>query len=209
MFWFVTRVIERWWLICGPDMLGMPPMEDNFGPCRRNPFIEAASVTPFMNAQLDEMTIRDVLVPINNKLLRLLKERMLARKREHWYEIYLVSFIILHNSEWVLSHVMDFARRFGVNVSVYWSPPDLRDVCRNADCASPQPEPRSNHGSPLSHAYYQACKTVLVYFHFASGGAAPLSLDWTGPEKCDPSMTEHQIAYLRDIKEEVRRQGRS
>jgi transposase InsO family protein len=121
MFWSVMRMIERWWLICGLDMLGMPPMEQNVGPCRRNPFIKAAPVTPFMDTQLDEMTIRDVLVPLKNKLMRLLRERMLARKREDWYEIYLVSFIILHNSERVLSHIMNFARRFGVNVSVYWS----------------------------------------------------------------------------------------
>lgn len=72
-----------------------------------------------------------------------------------------------------------------------------------------QPDNRSSHESSLSQGYYQASKTLLAYFHFASGGAAPLSLDWDGPSKEDASiMTPAQIAYLRDIKKEVASQGR-
>lgn len=87
------------------------------GPCRRNPFMDAIPVTPVMDTQLDELAIRGVLVPLKANLMRLLKEKVLAKKKEYWYEIYLASFIILHNSERVLEHMVDFSRRFGVSVS--------------------------------------------------------------------------------------------
>lgn len=93
-------------------------MKENIGPCRRNHFVDSVPVTPVMDTQLDELAITEVLVPLKAKLLRLLKARVLAKKKEHWYEIYLASFIILHNAERVLDHVVDFGRRFGVSVSI-------------------------------------------------------------------------------------------
>ncbi|KAJ5611890.1 hypothetical protein N7528_008995 [Penicillium herquei] len=182
IFWSATRMIERFWLICGDDRLGMPPMKHNIGPCRWNPLVEAIPVTPVMDTQLDELAIGHVLIPLKNNLLRLLKAKIYAKKRENWYEIYLACFIVLHNSERVLSHIMDFSRRFGVN-----------------------PSPRSNGESPLSDAYYHACKTVLAYFHFASGGAAPL--DRLSSARNDSVMDQRQIKYLQDIRDEVQNQN--
>ncbi len=118
MFWSATRMLERFWLICGTDMLGVPPMEHDIGPCRRNPVIEAIPVTPIMDTQLDELAVTGVLVPLKAKLLRLLKARVLAKEKEYWYEIYLASFVVLHNAERILDHVVDYARRFGISVSI-------------------------------------------------------------------------------------------
>ena len=197
-------MIERFWLICGADMLGMAPMERNIGPCRHNHHIDAIPVTPIMDTQLDEIAIRDVLIPLKTRLLRILKAKVLAKKKEYWYEICLATFIILHNSERVLDHVVDFARRFGVSVSV-------QENCtfRILTILFPQPKPKANDESSLSHAYYHACKTLLAYFHFASGGATPLALDWGGPTQDSSIVDQHQVAYLRNIKTEILRQGQS
>ncbi|EPE33006.1 hypothetical protein GLAREA_06018 [Glarea lozoyensis ATCC 20868] len=180
MFWSATRMIERFWLICGNDTLGLPPMDENLGFCRRSQFFPSVPVTPVMDTQLDELAIEHVLIPLKTKLLRILKARVLSKKKEFWYEIYLTCFIILHNSERVNEHILDFSRRFGV-----------------------MPTPKSNDESSLSQAYYHGCKTILAYFHFASGGAAPLSLDWDTPPRDVPDMTPEQIAYMRDIKADV------
>ena len=48
---------------------------------------------------------------------------------------------------------------------------------------------------------------MLAYFHSASGGAAPLSLDWNVIPNDALGMTAEQIAYLRSLKAEVLRQG--
>lgn len=117
MLWSATRMIERFWLITGDDMLGLPPMKQSIGPCRLNPYIEAVPVTPIMDTQLDEIAIKHVLVPLKSKLLRLLKAKFLEKKRENWYETFLVSFIILHSSEVVIGQVMDYSRRYGISVS--------------------------------------------------------------------------------------------
>ncbi|RYP44897.1 hypothetical protein DL768_008692 [Monosporascus sp. mg162] len=180
MLWSATRMIERFWLITGDDMLGLPPMKQSIGPCRLNPYIGAVPVTPIMDTQLDEIAIKHVLIPLKSKLLRLLKEKVLEKKKENWYEIFIASFIILHNSEVILGHVMDYSRRFGISFA-----------------------PRSNDETSLSHAYYHACKTVLAYFHFASGGAAPLLLDWHNPDLDTSVMSQKQIDFLLDLKGEV------
>ncbi|KAK4151390.1 hypothetical protein C8A00DRAFT_17199 [Chaetomidium leptoderma] len=180
MLWSTTKMVWKRWLVCGTDTLGMRTMEHDMPIYLRNPFMDSALVTPVMQVQLETMLVRDVLVPLKDKLLRLLKEKILAKKKEDWYEIYLVSFIILHNTEWEVGRIAYFTRRLGLN-----------------------PAPQSNRESSLSQAYYHACKTVLAYFHFASGGAAPLSLDWVSSGQNNFAMTEPQIAYLRDIKDEL------
>ncbi|KAJ8130638.1 hypothetical protein O1611_g2985 [Lasiodiplodia mahajangana] len=184
MLWSATRMIERFWLVTGNDLLGLPPMKQNIGPCRYNPYVKAVPVTPVMDTQLDEITIRHVLIPLKSKVMCLLKNKMLEKKKKNWYEIFLATFIILHNSEVVLSQVMDYSRRYGISFA-----------------------PRSNDESSLSHAYYHACKTVLAYFHFASGGAIPLSLDWSNPDSGHSIMPQKQVEFLCEMKRELQTQG--
>jgi hypothetical protein len=117
LLWSATRMIERTWLICGDDLLGFEPMTGKIGPCRFNPYQHAIPVTPVMDTQLDELIIGGILIPLKNKLLGLMKERALSKKREDWYELYLASFITLHNAEQVLDHMADYAKRFGMTVS--------------------------------------------------------------------------------------------
>ncbi|PVH81306.1 hypothetical protein DL98DRAFT_416727 [Cadophora sp. DSE1049] len=90
-----------------------------------------------MDTQLDELAIKDVLVPLKTNLLSLLKSRILAKKKEY------------------------------------------------------------------CHACYHGCKTILAYFHFASGGAAPLSLDWDSAAEDTSILSPDQIAYLRGVKREL------
>lgn len=116
-FWAATRTIERFFYICGDDLLGMDAMCADIGPCRRNPLADSVPVTPIMDTQVDELAINVLLVPLKTRLLQLLKCRILAKKREYWYEIYLASFVVLHNVERVADHIADYARRFGLTVS--------------------------------------------------------------------------------------------
>ncbi|KAI0384781.1 hypothetical protein F5Y04DRAFT_221149 [Hypomontagnella monticulosa] len=183
MFWSATRMTERFWLITGSDLLGQPPMKEAIGPCRYNPHIKAVPVTPIMDTQLDEISIKHVLIPLKSKLLHLLKKKVLEKDKQNWYEIFLTSFIFLHSLEVVLGQVMDYSRRYGISFS-----------------------PRSNGESSLSHAYYHACKTILVYYHFACGSAAPLSLDWNDPNVDTSIMSQEQIKFLCDLKGEIKRQ---
>lgn len=68
--------------------------------------------------------------------------------------------------------------------------------------------PKPNDGNSLSREYYHACKTVLAYFHFASGGAAPLALDWHNQASDTSIMSHEQVDFLCDIKNELSKQGK-
>ncbi|KAK3071574.1 hypothetical protein LTR53_008382 [Teratosphaeriaceae sp. CCFEE 6253] len=184
-FWAATRMIERTWLICGDDLLDMDPMKESVGPCKRNPFVTAIPATPRMDTQLDQLAIGGILIPLERRLLGMLKHKALGKKRADWYEIYLASFIILNNTERVLHDVVDFTQGCGLTSM-----------------------PRSNSGSSLSHAYFHACKTILVYFHFAYGGAAPLHPDWLEHTRSDAGLDQDQLAYLREVRSEMLSQGK-
>jgi hypothetical protein len=122
LLWSATRMIERTWLICGNDLLGFAPMTGKIGPCRFNQHQPAIPVTPVMDTQLDEIIIGGILLPLKNKLLNLMKERALSKRKEDWYELYLASFLTLHNAELVLDHMADYAKRFGMTVSITEKP---------------------------------------------------------------------------------------
>lgn len=118
MLWSATRMTERYWLITGEDLLGMPKMTENIGPYRFNPYIEAGvPVTPFMDTQLDEIAIKDILLPLKNRLLRRFKKKVLEKKKENWYELFLATFIMLHDLEVVLEEVKVWSDGFGLSVS--------------------------------------------------------------------------------------------
>ncbi|KAK3075907.1 hypothetical protein LTR53_000336 [Teratosphaeriaceae sp. CCFEE 6253] len=185
LFWSATRMIERTWLICGDDLLDLDPMKESIGPCKRNPFVAAIPATPRMDTQLDQLAIGGILIPLGRRLLGMLKQKALGKKRADWYEIYLASFIILNNTERVLHDVVDFTQGCGMTSM-----------------------PRSNSGSSLSHAYFHACKTILVYFHFACGGAAPLHSDWLEHTRSDARLDQDQLAYLREVRSEMLSQGK-
>lgn len=48
---------------------------------------------------------------------------------------------------------------------------------------------------------------MLVYFHYACGGHAPLDTDWSSPKSPYGIMSKEQIEYLQMAKREVDRQG--
>ena len=115
--WTATRVTERTWLITGEDLLGLEPMRGDIGPHRRNIFYPCIPTTPIMDTQLDELTIGGVLFQSGKNLLRMVHDLTRAQNKEDWYELFLTTFIIMHNYELVLEDIVDFANRNGRSVS--------------------------------------------------------------------------------------------
>ena len=111
--WSASRLIGRTWCLCGPERLDMDIVSD-----RTNPWYGMNPVTPIMDQQLDQIAIHRVLVPTRNSLLSQLQDAMNedieAKKR--WLEIYLTSFVLLHNCSVQLAEERQFARRYGMLV---------------------------------------------------------------------------------------------
>ncbi|KAI1374760.1 hypothetical protein F4677DRAFT_155055 [Hypoxylon crocopeplum] len=175
-FWVATRFIEKPWRICSDGLPGFESPHDV-----QCPFSGIIPVTPIMDTQIDDIAIRSLLNPLGMKILEQLHRKIHERKRENWFEIYLATFIVMNNFEFVFSDVIDYTKRHGL-------------------------KPSSTGASSLSKGYFHACKTMLVYFRFACNGHAPLSLSWRGPAGSVDGLTFDQQEYARDIKREVDRQ---
>ena len=104
------------WLPCGKDLLEIPPVKHNIGPCRRNPLIDAITVKPLVGTQLGELAVTGVLNSLKPKLLRLLKAKIFIKRKEYWYKICPATFVVLQNPKPILNEVVGFARRFCTTV---------------------------------------------------------------------------------------------
>lgn len=71
-----------------------------------------------MDQQMDEIVIREFLVPQTSAFLKQLSERMLDEneRRESWFDIFLSVFIILNNTEMKIAAEREFAQRYGFSV---------------------------------------------------------------------------------------------
>ncbi|KAI1456475.1 hypothetical protein F4805DRAFT_475821 [Annulohypoxylon moriforme] len=187
MYWVATRFIEKPWRICS-NLPDFEPPYDPLNPCDPNgvrcPFNGIIPVTPIMDTQIDDIAIRSILGPLETKILNELDQKIHEKKRKNWFEIYLATFIMMNNFEFVFTDVVDYTSRHGL-------------------------KPSSTGASSLSKGYFHACKTMLVYFRFACNGHAPLALSWQ--EKAPPvdGLSFDQQEYLQDIREDINRQKRS
>ncbi|KAI6087570.1 hypothetical protein F4821DRAFT_236104 [Hypoxylon rubiginosum] len=179
-FWVATRFIEKPWRICEGTL---PGFESPYDPAC--PYSGITPVTPIMDTQIDDMAIRAILNPLEKKILKELNCKIHEKKRENWFDIYLATFILMNNFEFVFADVLDYTSRHGL-------------------------QPSTTGASSLSKRHFYACKTILVYFRFACNGHAPFSLPQnrksTGPINPTNGLTFDQQEYIRDIKQEVGRQ---
>jgi hypothetical protein len=111
-FWSATRLTEIVWTICDGNDIGLTPPADP-----ENPWCDILPVTPVMDTQLDELAIGEVLIPLRDKLLKLLDDKVREEKKENFFEIYLATFIIMSNFEFIFSDVIDYTTRHGMTVS--------------------------------------------------------------------------------------------
>lgn len=119
-FWVATRFIEKPWRICSAGLPGFyPSIEPS---C---PFSGIIPVTPIMDTQIDDMAIKALLDPLGKRILAELNRKILEKTKENWWEIYLATFIIMNNFEFVFNDVRDYTSRHGLRVSA----PVSLDVC--------------------------------------------------------------------------------
>lgn len=103
-FWVAGRLIETPWHIVGDERLGMKP---NTNP--RSPYYKKTPVTPMMDFQIDNIAINHELKRLLKELRNTLKKKLLAMKKEDWFEIHVTLFILLNHVELTTAHDVEFA----------------------------------------------------------------------------------------------------
>lgn len=73
-------------------------------------------VTTVMDTQMDHLVIRAVISPLRKKILTQLRAKILQKRKENWYEIYLTIFILMSNMERQFAQVLLFFDIYGMNV---------------------------------------------------------------------------------------------
>jgi hypothetical protein len=138
--WTTTRLIERTWKIRGKETFGIHPYEG-----RSDPWRGFVPVTPIMDQQLDQVVIREVLVPRRDQLLNKLKDKVYdeAGRKSHAFEVYLTLFILLNNAEMQIAAEREFAQRYGF---------------------SGRFGPRGKYMDVEAH--FHAARTMLGHFHY-------------------------------------------
>jgi hypothetical protein len=107
----VNRIIEWDWTVCTPGLSGLSSVDDE-----ESPWNGKAPITPVMDTQLDQIVIKDFLIPLRRKILPELQAKMETGHKEDWFEIFLVVFILSTNTEWLLRHSRKNAKRYGAKV---------------------------------------------------------------------------------------------
>ncbi|KAJ5377811.1 uncharacterized protein N7496_005220 [Penicillium cataractarum] len=175
--WTTTRLTERVWRICGNETLGMDPISD-----KTCPDFGIIPVTPIMDTQLDQIVIREILLPLRNRILYKLDGRLKEPKRDEWFENFLIIFILLSSIEACSVHGEKFAKEFGLRR-------------RYADMEE-------------FNSYFHSCRILLAHFHIALNGSTPLTIDWLSP-KADKLavLTLEQKRFLEAAKPMIAEEG--
>jgi hypothetical protein len=105
-FWVAGRLIEDAWSIRGGETLGMA-----LDVLPESPFSQRIPVTPMMDFQIDNIVIYDYLMGTLHHIRKAMKEKIMPRKKEDWFDLYLTTFIILHHVDLTMKHDIDFATK--------------------------------------------------------------------------------------------------
>lgn len=69
-----------------------------------------------MDTQIDDIALRSLLLPLGEKILKELEKKIMARRKESWFEIYLTTFIIMNNFERHFADIIEWTSDRGIKV---------------------------------------------------------------------------------------------
>ena len=113
--WVTCRLCSNPVHICGEETLGGRAVYSNGVSLHEG----KVPMPLLMTAQFECINYTTFLRPWSRQVLRRLNELVLAKKREYWFTIYLTLFVLLHSCSMMTRRDEEFARQFGVRVSLY------------------------------------------------------------------------------------------
>lgn len=111
-FWTACRFVEGGWRVDGKETLGAERLHN---PLRQPGWV---SPPPYADYEFASIVMHKVLDPLRQKVLRNLQKLVIDNKPRHWFCIFLVMLILLHNYELIMKHEAEFARKRKLSVSL-------------------------------------------------------------------------------------------
>ncbi|KAK4176547.1 hypothetical protein QBC36DRAFT_187225 [Triangularia setosa] len=139
--WVVCRMTSSPVYICGDDTLGGTP----------HPLYQNHVPMPLvMTAQFECINYTTFLRPWSKAVLKQLNDLVLAKKREYWFTIYLVMFVLLHSCAMITRRDEETARQYNM-LNKYANPASIRE-------------------------HHCGAQIMLAHFHYINRGVIPFSL---------------------------------
>ncbi|KAK3328688.1 hypothetical protein B0T19DRAFT_197119 [Cercophora scortea] len=110
-FWVTMRFIEHPWRVCEGDL---PPFTPPIDPSC--PWSGIIPVTPVMDTQIDDVALKTLIIPLGKSILHDLDRKIRHRTRDDWFEIYLTTFIVMNNFDFIFRDVDSYVSRHGLKV---------------------------------------------------------------------------------------------
>ena len=112
--WMSIRLTTRSAIIVGNETLGMSLdiMDDS------SPLAGKIPLPPVMGAQIDLILINQIQKSWRKEALEKLQEMIQNNKQKTWMTVYLVTYMLLHNTALITRHDAGYARKHGIPVSI-------------------------------------------------------------------------------------------
>lgn len=193
--WVAIRMTTRSLRITGPETLSMPSdlMDKSSGMRGKIP------IPPVMGAQMQLILNHKLQAPLRTKILTRLQKLTLEQKPDHWFCIYLCTFILLHNCSLLTIHDIGYAQKHGIKV-----------------CHTPLTQilnflifHKARHARPdMMKELHMGANVLLAHFHYGCKGYHPFSLDWKSELSMSmATLDERQLCFVQQTAKYVNYNG--
>jgi hypothetical protein len=107
----ITRLASKSFNLTGKETLGIGKVDDPV-----SPYYGRMPIPPLLDAQIDQIWM-EKMGRIKKKMLSELKKKIMGRKHEDWYHIFLTLFVLIANLEFIYQVQNDQLNRYCLNVS--------------------------------------------------------------------------------------------
>ncbi|CAG8961672.1 hypothetical protein HYFRA_00006209 [Hymenoscyphus fraxineus] len=167
--WVAIRMTTRSLRITGTETLNMPSdlMDASSGMQGKLP------IPPVMGAQMQMILCHKLQAPWRSKILTRLQKLTLEQRPEHWFCIYLCTFILLHNCSLLTIHDIGYARKHGL---------------------------KARHARPdMVKELQVGANVLLAHFHYSCKGERPFTLDWKAESSASmATLDEKQLRVVKN-----------
>ncbi|RDA85170.1 hypothetical protein CP532_2363 [Ophiocordyceps camponoti-leonardi (nom. inval.)] len=169
--WVSIRLSTTSGFLVGSETLGMPEsILDETSP-------DAGSIPmpPVLGAQLDLVLIHHIQTKLRREMLETLQRLVLKNIKATWLVIYLVTFILLHNTSLITAHDAGYARKHGMK----------RRFAREDKVRE----------------YHLGANILLAHFHYCNKGVYPFSDECKDKDlQSLADLGEDELKFVRETK---------
>ncbi|KAJ9134634.1 hypothetical protein NKR23_g10060 [Pleurostoma richardsiae] len=164
--WFAMRHTTGSSWLCGPEHLGTTKVDDE-----SYPLGDRVSTPRLVVAQFNSIYITCYLMPLSALILKQLEAMFKSKAMNHWFTIFLSTFILLYE----ISHISEDRYRY-----------------------ARQNNHKDEYSLPLFvRELQEGANVILLHWHYLNCDIDPLTVDWSNARKTSlPNLDKDQLSFV-------------